>query len=99
MRDGQICGRGLKERALQAIFAKTRRLLQALWGDRRGTVFVFIGAAVIPIVASMGVALDSARGYLVRSRLSQALDAAGLAGGRVFDSATRDDDIRMFFST
>ncbi len=84
---------------MQAIFARAGRLLQAIWSDRRGTVFVFIGAAVIPIVASMGVALDSARGYLVRSRLSQALDAAGLAGGRVFDSPTRDDDIRMFFST
>lgn len=83
---------------MRAILAKTKSLLQSLWSDRRGTVFVFIGAAVIPVVASMGIALDSARGYLVKSRLSQALDAAGLAGGRVFDSANRDNDIRMFFN-
>lgn len=73
------------------------RFARSLARDRRGSVYTFVGVALIPMVAAMGIAIDSARGYLVRSRLSQALDAAGLAGARVFDSANRDSDIRMFF--
>src|SRR5262245_38234786 len=74
------------------------RLARSLAEDRRGSVYVFVGVAVIPMLAAMGIAVDGARGYLVRSRLSQALDAAGLAGARVFDAASRDSDVRMYFN-
>ncbi len=71
----------------------TRRL----GSDRHGGVAIFIAAMIIPLVAFLGVATDAARGYLVKSRLSYALDAAGLAGARVMFSPTRDQDIRMYF--
>lgn len=66
--------------------------------DRRGAIAVFLAFAIIPLVGFMGIGADAARAYLVKSRLSSALDAAGLAGGRAFFTATRDDDIRMFFA-
>jgi hypothetical protein len=46
----------------------------------------------------VGLGVDTIRGYLVQSRLSAALDSAGLAGGRVMFSPTRDADIQMFFA-
>jgi hypothetical protein len=35
---------------------------------------------------------------MLRSKLSYAIDAAGLAGGRAFDQDSREDDILMFFN-
>jgi len=58
---------------------------------------VLIAAAIVPLTAGVGLSVDAARGYLVKSRLSQALDAAALAGGRVVFSPSRDSDIAMYF--
>lgn len=76
---------------------RVHRFLGALRADRRGGVASFLGIAIIPIVAAIGLSVDAGRGWLVKSRLSSAIDAAGLAGGRVITSPSRDDDIRMFF--
>ncbi len=65
--------------------------------DERGAVLVFLALATIPLIGFVGIGTDVARAYLVKSRLSSALDAAGLAGGRSFFKATRDADIDMFF--
>ena len=44
-----------------------------------------------------GLAVDTARGYLVKTRLNYALDAAALAGLRVmFDAVARDAAIQDF---
>ncbi len=65
--------------------------------DQRGVVAMITALAVIPLFASLGLAIDGARGYMVRSKLSYAIDAAGLAGGRAFDSDLREADILQFF--
>ncbi len=65
--------------------------------DQRGNVAVIVGAAIIPLVGALGLATDTARGYLVKARLSQALDAATLAGGKVYFSTQRDADIKKYF--
>jgi Flp pilus assembly protein TadG len=65
--------------------------------DQRGNVAVIVGAAIIPLIGALGLATDTARGYLVKARLSQALDAAALAGGKVYFSTQRDADIKKFF--
>jgi Flp pilus assembly protein TadG len=72
--------------------------LNALRADRRGSVAWLMAGAIIPLVAAIGLSVDGARGWLVKSRLSQAIDAAGLAGGRVISSDSRDADIQMFFN-
>lgn len=77
-----------------------RRLLRALGAlcrNERGSVAIIVAAAIVPLVGALGLATDTARGYLVKARLSQALDAAALAGGKVYDSVTRDADIQKFF--
>ena len=80
-------------RAWNAIVRRGRRFRL----DRRGAVAVFIALAIIPMIGFVGIATDTARAYLVKSRLSSALDAAGLAGGYSFFLNTRDADIKMFF--
>jgi hypothetical protein len=53
--------------------------------------------AIIPLFAALGLAIDGAQGYLLKTRLSSATDAAGLAGGRAFDAKDREADILMYF--
>src|SRR5215813_12429881 len=65
--------------------------------DERGNVAVIVAAAIIPLIGALGLATDTARGYLVKARLSQALDAAALAGGKVYFSTQRDTDIKKYF--
>ncbi|MQA64928.1 MAG: hypothetical protein GEU76_03360 [Alphaproteobacteria bacterium] len=80
-------------------FAAIRRFAERFARDDRGAVMLVIGLVVIVLAIFLGVAVDSARGYVLKSRLAGALDAAGLAGGRVMDLGLtqRDADINMFF--
>lgn len=84
--------------ALYSCVRGLARRMSRFAADRRGGVAIFIGASIIPLVGVLGVATDEARGYLVKARLSQALDAAALAGGKVMLSANRDADIGMYFN-
>lgn len=81
----------------KTIGAGLKRKLFKFRQDQSGSTLVMLALAVIPMVAFMGIGVDVARGYMVKSKLSAALDAAGLAGGKAFNLSTRDDDIRMFF--
>lgn len=65
--------------------------------DDRGALAAIVGLAIIPLFAAIGLAVDSARGYMLKSKLSYAIDAAGLAGGRAFETDLREEDIMMFF--
>ncbi len=82
-------------------FGAARRRFLGAWrafsGDSRGGVAVLFGVAIVPLMCFVGIGFDTARAYMVKSRLSSALDAAGLAGGVSFFLANRDDDIRMYF--
>lgn len=62
------------------------------------TVSTLVAFGAIAMVGAAALAADSARGYMVKGQLVQALDAAALAGGRAMFSPTRDDDIRMYFN-
>ncbi|MBC8268517.1 MAG: VWA domain-containing protein [Rhodospirillaceae bacterium] len=66
--------------------------------DHGGAVAIYLAFAIVPVIGFIGIGTDTARAYMVKSRLSSALDAAGLAGGKAFFSATRDQDIEMFFN-
>ena len=72
------------------------RFLNFFTGNR-AAVAPLIAALTIPLVAATGLSIDAARGYLLKARLSQALDAAALAGGRVYFQPQRDSDIQMYF--
>lgn len=66
--------------------------------NQSGSVMIMVGTAIVPLVTVVAIGIDVSRAYIVKSRLSSALDAAALAGGRAFYLAHRDDDINMLFS-
>jgi Flp pilus assembly protein TadG len=73
---------------------------RSLLRDTGGASIVFVAASIIPLVAFIGFGTDAARGYMVKARLSQALDAAGLAGAQHATNATLlGEDIQMFFNS
>jgi len=75
-----------------------RKKLGRFSKNEKGAAIVLFALATIPMVAFIGMGTDTARAYLVKSRMSSALDAAGLAGGRRFFAPTRDAEIQMFFN-
>lgn len=67
--------------------------------DRRMSRHVLLVALIlaVPTAVGAGCTVDALRGYAVEARLSQAVDAAALAGGRVMFDSQRDGHIRSFF--
>lgn len=72
----------------------TRRFLR----DQRGAVAIWVGISLTVFIGCAGMAVDTARGYMLKSRLSQALDAAALAGAKSLGSDNVESDINMFFN-
>ena len=52
--------------------------------QEKGSLNVLYALALIPMIGALGLATDTARGYLLKARLSQAIDQAVLAGGKVY---------------
>src|SRR5262245_41017929 len=63
-----------------------------------GSMNVLYAVALIPMIGALGLATDTARGYLLKARLSQSIDQAVLAGGKVFFESSRDTDVLKYFS-
>ncbi len=57
------------------------RIVHRLLRCRRGSVATAFAVTLIPTLLAIGLAVDTARAYAVKSRLQQALDAAALAVG------------------
>jgi Flp pilus assembly protein TadG len=65
-------------------------MLTVKGNNRRGSALLIVGLSMIVIVPAVGLAIDGADVYLVRVRLSQAVDAAALAGGRALVIGAND---------
>ncbi len=83
------------------VFTKVQAGLRRLIRDEGGNTFVIVAAAVIPLMGVVGGGLDLARAHLAKSRLSQACDAAALAGRRAMtndDVETAKPEATKFFN-
>ena len=89
--------RSCSARARRA-FRGALRSLRRFAGETGGGMAPFIALSIVPLVAFVGIGTDTARGYILKSKLSYALDSAALAGGKVIYSANRDADIAMYFN-
>lgn len=65
-----------------------RLIFKDIARDENGSTVVFIAAAIVPIVAFVGIAIDTGRGYMLKQRLSYAVEAAALAAAKSSVSAT-----------
>lgn len=77
-------------RALETTSAKRGALL--FLRGRRGSVLTWGAILMVPLLGFLGLGVDTARGYMVRARLSQSLDAAALAAGRQTADAARAEE-------
>ncbi len=80
------------------MLVKLRNSLSAFARDKRGGLIVFMAVLAIPIVVVTGLAVDAGRGYLVKSRIGEALDAAALAGALAVNDAGFEDEVNMVFN-
>lgn len=78
--------------------ASCRQVFRRFADDQRGSVAIWVGVALTVFIGCAGMAVDTARGYMLKSRLSQALDAAALAGAKSLGTDNIDADITMFFN-
>ncbi|MEH6630223.1 MAG: pilus assembly protein TadG-related protein [Halopseudomonas aestusnigri] len=63
--------------------------LHSFYGCDRGAILINFGLALIPLIGMVGLGVDTGRGYVVKARLSQALDAAALASAPYADDTVR----------
>ncbi|MGE0754212.1 MAG: pilus assembly protein TadG-related protein [Alphaproteobacteria bacterium] len=76
------------------------RLLTLLTSFRRaqdGAAMPLIGLAIFMMIAAAGMAIDMSRAQIAQSRLSNALDAAGLAAGSVASSGDINAVAQKYF--
>ena len=72
-------------RLAEGLRATCRRFL----ADERGASLPLAAAAVIPLMGFIGLGTDAARGYLVKARLGDSLDAAVLAAAHETDDNSK----------
>ncbi len=82
-----------------SLLSAVPRPLKRLARKQDGNVAIWFGLMLIPLVGVISIGVDVSRAYLVKSRLSYAIDSAALAGGGNIDAVTRDEDMKMFFDT
>lgn len=65
---------------------------------KAGNTAMLFGLLLFPVIGMVGLAVDTSRAYAVKEQLQTALDAAALAGGRMYGLSTRDQIIRDYFN-
>ena len=73
--------------------ATCRRFL----ADESGASLLLVAAVLVPLLGFAGLGTDAARGYMVKARLGDALDAAVLAGAHVIEPADIQAEIQKYF--
>ena len=75
-------------------------LLRRLWKSESGSNLVYTAFIIVPLIGAVGLSTDAGRGYMVKAKLSQALDAAALAGAKVVhDTDLLNQDVNIFFKS
>lgn len=65
--------------------------------NQHGSIITYAALAVIPIAGFTGVALDTARAYMLQSQLSASLDASALAAGKSLTEEEIIADVNRYF--
>ncbi len=82
---------------LSSLPSRVTWLLPRFLRAQRATVAVLFAFSMVPVLGLVGLAADGARAYMVKSRLSQAVDSAALAGGKAISESYRDEEITKYF--
>ena len=83
---------------VNGILAKGEEMILRFLQNRRGSITAWAALALIPMLGFTGLSVDGARAYLIKSRLSQAVDAAALAGGKAVNTGDITPDVNKYFN-
>ncbi|GAK45340.1 Flp pilus assembly protein TadG [Tepidicaulis marinus] len=72
-------------------FKRLRRFCGTFRKASRGNVAIIFALALVPVLAGIAGAIDFSRAYIVRERLTSALDAAGLAIGSLPEGLSQEE--------
>lgn len=97
----RACATWLGLPSLPVILGSPKRLL-ATWARRFlanecGTTLAMTAVVMVPLMGFIGLGIDTSRGFLVKARLGDALDAAVLAAAHVTDTADLQAEIQKYF--
>lgn len=73
-----------------------RRLFTRLHRHEGGAALLFVGLGLMTLLAATGIAIDMSRLQTVQAKLSQSLDAAGLAAGSKVHSTDAEDVVQNY---
>ncbi|MFA6220375.1 MAG: pilus assembly protein TadG-related protein [Erythrobacter sp.] len=73
---------------LKQTFSKTGTFLRRLRGDRQGNVMTLMGLSMIPLIGTVGLAVDGAQWISWRRDLRSAADTAAIAGAQAMRDGT-----------
>lgn len=76
--------------------ARSSRNLRRFFGNRDGAVAPILGLMLIVLICSIGLGIDIGRAVLVKARLTDSLDAAGLAVGARLSTTDYTVDAKRF---
>lgn len=67
--------------------------------EQDGSVAILFAFLLLPLIAFVGLAIDTTRAHTVRAQIQYSLDSAALAGGRLYGigDTERNDVVRAFF--
>ncbi|WP_343562724.1 TadE/TadG family type IV pilus assembly protein [Kiloniella sp. b19] len=80
---------------MRQVILHIKRMIRSFTGNEDGASVVMVAVAMVPMLGMAGLAVDTTRAYMLKSQLSYALDAAGLAGGKELFS----DDLNRTINT
>lgn len=72
--------------------------LKIWFGDQRGSAIPMIALGIFAIMSALGAAIDMARVQLVQSRMSSALDNAGLAAAATVNTTDINSEANKYFN-
>lgn len=84
-------------RTLSSRLGRFGRIGRRARRTRRGNIAVMTALLAVPAIGAVGVAVDLGRAYMLHNRMTTAIDAAALAGGRVLTTANVGADVRMYY--
>ncbi|MEM7222693.1 MAG: pilus assembly protein TadG-related protein [Pseudomonadota bacterium] len=88
----------VKKRSYDKCSKSSRAKWRGFLSSREGGALPLVAVTLIPLIGFIGLAVDATRGYMVKARLGEALDAAALAGAQVvFNEDDFQADIQMYF--
>jgi Flp pilus assembly protein TadG len=69
-----------------------------LFSSESGSALPLVGVGILALVGSTGTAVDMGRVQIAQSKMSSALDAAGLAAGAVVNSGDTQAQVNKYFN-